>query len=341
MAWYRGGSMWGEYVPVADKRAKAVAKALALAKKENRKPQPVQPTARKMATTFWGRAWCEHLDQMDTHAARLKRGVTYLRNGSVVDLVIKPKSIEAIVAGSEPYRVEIKLDPLPRKIWAELKEKCSRTITSLLDLLAGKLDEETIKILTDPREGMFPLPKQVKPSCSCPDWTDYCKHVAATFYGVGCLLDAQPELLFTLRNVDQNELIGIKRLAPALENAIASSDSLGATDLGAVFGIEIDTGEPAPLPLKGAKSVPQNAKSVPETTLTDPVQKPSTAKTPSWRGKSRPSSSPQKSGTTVKKVLATAKTKSAPAAAKKAPSKASAAKKPNRAGSPLGRSKGR
>ena len=104
MGWGRY-SEWRPYVPVDVRRKKAGARARKKAEAQGRALQPVIASGTKMAKTFWGKAWCDHLHAFRDYANRLPRGATYLRNGSVVDLVIKAGKVEAIVAGSEPYTV--------------------------------------------------------------------------------------------------------------------------------------------------------------------------------------------------------------------------------------------
>jgi uncharacterized Zn finger protein len=81
-------------------------------------------------------------------------------------------------------------------------------------------------------------------NCSCPDWAVMCKHVAAVLYGVGVRLDADPELLFALRDVDHMELVGQAVAAENLDQALSAGATLGleGADLGEVFGIELDRG---------------------------------------------------------------------------------------------------
>ena len=95
--------------------------------------------------------------------------------------------------------------------------------------------------LTDRRAGLFPQPREIEMSCSCPDYARLCKHVAAVLYGVGTRLDAAPELLFTLRDVDHLELITQAVAADNLSRTLgAEQDSaLAGGDLGAIFGIEL------------------------------------------------------------------------------------------------------
>ena len=143
MGWYR--QSFAPYVSVGDKKAKGINAALALAKRQKRIPQPVQPKGRLIATNFWGKAWCEHLKTMHDLENRLDRGKRYLANGSVVDLMIRPGKVEAIVAGSSPYSVTIKVEKLANELWEQIKKRARNSVRSVVDLLAGKLDEQVIR----------------------------------------------------------------------------------------------------------------------------------------------------------------------------------------------------
>ena len=205
MAWYGYGD-WKPYVPVAQRRQQAKRKMEALRKK-GVDIQPVEIEGRKIAKTFWGEAWCEHLESFSDFANRLPRGRTYVRNGSVCHLAITKGHIEAKVCGSELYTVKITIKPLAEKKWKAIKSRSSGQIGSLLELLQGRLSDHVMEVVTDRKEGLFPLPGEMTLVCSCPDWATMCKHVAAVLYGVGARLDDKPELLFTLRGVNHEELI--------------------------------------------------------------------------------------------------------------------------------------
>jgi uncharacterized Zn finger protein len=247
MSWYGD---YRPYVPVAKRRAQAASYAARLAKKEKRQLSPVKIEGRAIARTFWGQAWCDHLEAYSDFANRLPRGRTYVRNGSVIDLQITSGRVWAIVSGSEVYNVSIQIKTLAKPAWKRIRQECSQSIHSVLDLLQGKLDAGVMQKLTDQRTGIFPQPPEIAMKCSCPDWAGMCKHVAAVLYGVGARLDTAPELLFTLRNVDHLELIGAAVAAENLDRALSAGadDALAGADLGAVFGIELETAEPVPAP---------------------------------------------------------------------------------------------
>ena len=128
----------------------------------------------------------------------------------------------------------------------------------MLDLLAGKLGDGLMKVLTDPAGGLFPKPKEIRFDCSCPDFADMCKHVSAVLYGVGVQLDTKPELLFTLRNVDQAELLSNASSAAITELSAGSGDLAGA-DLSAMFGIDLGA-EEKPEPPAAKKAVTKTTK---------------------------------------------------------------------------------
>lgn len=190
----------------------------------------------KLVKTFWGKAWNDNLESYRDYEYRLPRGRSYLRQGNVYNLTIEPGAVSATVAGSELYDVEVVIKPLTKDHWAAIKEQCAGQVASMLDLLGGKLGDGVMKIITDHERGLFPKPKEIGFSCSCPDHADMCKHVAATLYGVGVRLDTQPDLFFVLRSADPTELISTTAITTPTE----TDDALAGEDLSALFGIEMD-----------------------------------------------------------------------------------------------------
>ena len=246
MSWHYG---FKPYVTVAQRRRNAQKKMDALRKK-GLDIQPVVIEGREIARSFWGAAWCNHLESFSDFANRLPRGRSYVRNGSVCHLAIDKGEIEAKVSGSELYTVKIAIKTLPGKKWKVLKQRSTGKIGSLIELLQGNLSDQIMEVVTDRQNGLFPLPGEISLKCSCPDWAAMCKHVAAVLYGVGARLDAKPEMLFKLRGVDHEELIAADaRAAVTAATAGGKSKRLASRDLSDVFGIELTAAtEPPRLP---------------------------------------------------------------------------------------------
>lgn len=231
---------WKPYVPVAKRRQQARKKMEALRKK-GADIQPVEIDGRTIARTFWGKAWCDHLEGFSDFSNRLPRGRTYVRNGSVCHLAISQGKIEAKVCGSELYTVTVQIKTLVDQKWKGVKQRCAGAIGSLLELLEGRLSDHVMGVVTDRKEGLFPLPGEMSFRCSCPDWARMCKHVAAVLYGVGNRLDHQPELLFRLRGVDHQELIQADaEAAVSAATGRGKAKRIAVTDLSDVFGIDLD-----------------------------------------------------------------------------------------------------
>ena len=227
---------WRPYVSVAQRRANA-AKQTAKLLKKGVAVEPVTLDGRRIARTFWGEAWCSHLESFSDFANRLPRGRTYVRNGSVCHLAISKGKIEALVSGSELYTVSIRIGTLPDKGWADIKRRCVGQIASLLDLLKGRLSDGVMSVVTDRQRGLFPQPGEIDLKCSCPDWAVMCKHVAAVLYGIGARLDHAPELLFTLRGVDHAELVQVE--TAGLTAGKGKGRRLRAENLEEIFGIDL------------------------------------------------------------------------------------------------------
>ncbi len=229
---------WPRYVPVAERRAKA-AKQLKAAKAKGNPLNPVVVEGRQIAQTFWGKAWCEHLEKFSDYENRLPRGRTYVRNGSVIDLQISPGKVAAQVVGSYPYKIVIEIKEMAREKWKALAASCSGKIDSLIELLQGKFSKAVMAQMIDPQGGLFPNESEISMRCSCPDSADMCKHIAAVLYGVGACLDTKPEWLFTLRHVDHLELIATVGAETLLTGSAQGVDVLEDGDLSSLFGIDV------------------------------------------------------------------------------------------------------
>src|SRR6266436_1069481 len=219
---------WKPYVSAAERRRRAQRAATRYGKKGN-----------AIAKTFWGKAWCDNLERYSDYSNRLPRGRTYVRNGSVIDLRIAPGELTAQVMGSSLYRITVSIREVAGTHWQAIARDCARSIDTLVELLQGQLSTSVMERITRPGTGLFPSPKEISFSCSCPDSAALCKHVAATLYGIGARLDAEPELLFGLRKVEAKELIaGAGEGGTPVQKLPDSGRILDSSKLSDVFGID-------------------------------------------------------------------------------------------------------
>ncbi|OGF44432.1 MAG: hypothetical protein A2452_06020 [Candidatus Firestonebacteria bacterium RIFOXYC2_FULL_39_67] len=243
MGYYYGG--FPRYESVGEKRAKAQ-KKLEHLKKKNPDITPLILQGNKLARTWWGIAWNTNLEKYADYSNRIGRGRSYIRNGCVLDFKISEGEVTSLVQGtrSRPYEVAIKIKPLKKESWNEIKRQCEGKIESLQELIEGRFPKDLMEIVTAKGKGLFPSPKEITFSCSCPDWASMCKHVAATLYGVGANLDDDPKLLFLLRKAEMDDLI-TEALRDKSKNMLKKAEKktsrvINDADAGKMFGIDID-----------------------------------------------------------------------------------------------------
>ena len=235
---------WKPYVSVAERRKQAEKSATKMQKK-GITLTPVTGSRGSIAKTFWGKAWCDNLERYSDYSSRLPRGRSYIRNGSVIDLKVAEGAIQAQVMGSSLYQVEVKVAAVPTSQWQAISADCAGSIDTLVELLQGRLSKAVMERICTPKTGLFPAPKEISFTCSCPDWAAMCKHVAAVLYGIGVRLDTQPDLLFSLRRVNAQDLIAQAGAGlPKNKKAPSKTKVLDASLLADVFGIEMAEASP-------------------------------------------------------------------------------------------------
>lgn len=207
------------------KNAKQTAKK---AKSKGKVLQPVTVSGKKLVNSWWGKAWCDNLERYADYESRLERGKRYVRTGSVVDLQIQKGKVLARVQGRRktPYKVEVRISPLSEERCQFAIRQCK--IENLELLLKGEFPEESKELFVG-EKGLFPTPREISFTCSCPDWALMCKHVAAVLYGIGVRFDENPLLFFELRGIDVGRFIDVtleNRVETMLENADQPSERI-------------------------------------------------------------------------------------------------------------------
>jgi len=186
---------------------------------------------KKTGTTWWGQRWIEALEVvLRGSAGRLARGRAYARAGRAHDLVVKGGKIGANVTGSRPtpYAVAIELTELPDAVWEQVVHAMAGKAEFAAELLAGQMPRNIGDVFRQAGASLFPAERSdLSTKCSCPDWGDPCKHVAATHYLLGEALDRDPFLLFELRGRTKAEVLDALRAARAgtLEAGTSSSSA--------------------------------------------------------------------------------------------------------------------
>jgi uncharacterized Zn finger protein len=185
-----------------------------------KKPPPAHGIKMKQAgTTWWGQRWIEALERvLRGDAGRLARGRTYARAGRTHDLVVNGGAITAKVTGSRatPYRIKIQLTQLPAAAWSQAIAGMAAQAQFAAELLAGQMPKRIADVFRDAGSDLFPTQRaDLVTSCTCPDWGDPCKHVAATHYVLGEALDRDPFLLFELRGRTKAQVLDALRAARA------------------------------------------------------------------------------------------------------------------------------
>ncbi|MEN8906414.1 MAG: SWIM zinc finger family protein [Clostridiales bacterium] len=234
-----------EYVPVAKRRENAL-KKLEKLRKKNKNISPIEVKGRKIANTWWGIEWNLNLEKYSDYSNRIGRGRSIVRNRAVIDLQISEGEIKSKVvgSGSRAYTVTISIDPLKEDVFDKLKKESMGKIDSLQELIEGKFPEEMKSIFSSKTGGLFPKPEEISLDCTCPDYANMCKHVAATLYGVSVRLDDDPKLFFVLRKIDIEELI-VKTIDKKSKELIdkkteKTSRIIEDSDLGELFKIDLN-----------------------------------------------------------------------------------------------------
>lgn len=167
--------------------------------------------------TWWGKQWITTLEHFNI-GERITRGKSYARKGQVTDLVITAKKgVAAKVQGSRarPYKVSITLTPYTKGEKVLLEYKLTSKHIYIAQLLGGEMPENLERLFKTAGLSLFPVRyNDLTTTCSCPDYSNPCKHIAAVIYLIAETFDQDPFLLFTLRGIDKEEFlkkIGYKR----------------------------------------------------------------------------------------------------------------------------------
>ena len=190
----------------------------------------------KFGQTWWAGRWLAALDRLiDT--GRLSRGRSYARSGQVLDLDVGPEGVKSRVQGSRPraYNVSIQFRTLSSEEWEKVTDAMAAEAIYAAKLLAGEMPQQIEEVFEAAGSQLFPATRDdLMTECSCPDWANPCKHVAAVYYLLGERFDDDPFLLFLLRGRSREEIAAALRVrrasSPAEEPTLVEEPSEPAAE---------------------------------------------------------------------------------------------------------------
>ncbi len=172
---------------------------------------------------WWAKQWIAVLEGFNM-GARLTRGRSYARRGQVISIDIDKGMVIAKVQGSRkrPYKVGIKVKTISASDWKKLAKSLSQQVLIAAKLLAGEMPDNIESAFEQAGFSLFPKRRvDLETDCSCPDWSNPCKHIAAVYYLLGEEFDRDPFLIMKLRGMNREELVkllgGEKRSQAGME----------------------------------------------------------------------------------------------------------------------------
>jgi uncharacterized Zn finger protein len=175
----------------------------------------------QFGATWWGKRWVEVLESFDL-GARLQRGRSYARGGQVLNIDIEPGQVTSKVQGSRsaPYRITIQLPVLTDAQWKKIETALNASAIHAAKLLAGEMPTEVEELFLQQGAPLFPQEEHdLTTSCSCPDYANPCKHIAAVYLLLAEEFDRDPFLLFRLRGRSREQILGALTPEPVPEEA--------------------------------------------------------------------------------------------------------------------------
>jgi len=166
-----------------------------------------------IGSTWWSKRWVSVLESFNM-GARLTRGRSYARQGQVLSIDVQPGLVKAKVQGSRPrpYNVEIHLKPLSDQDWDKVTDAMADQALFAAKLLAGEMPTNIEEAFSAVQLSLFPTAaRELETDCSCPDWANPCKHIAAVYYLLAERFDEDPFLIFKLRGRTKEQIIEVLR----------------------------------------------------------------------------------------------------------------------------------
>ena len=181
-------------------------------------------------SSWWSKRWLQTLDEFEI-GARLDRGRSYARRGQVMSIDVRSGIVKAKVQGSRerPYSVSIEVRIISPENWKLVLQEFTDQPIIAASLLSGRMPDDVDDTFHSIGLSMFPeRENDLETDCSCPDYSNPCKHVAAVYLLLGEEFDRDPFLIFRLRGLELDRLLGddFRRAAQTLEAPFLAAEPL-------------------------------------------------------------------------------------------------------------------
>ena len=184
--------------------------------------------------TWWSKRWIDVLESFDM-GARLTRGRSYARKGQVISIDVRKGEVTAKVQGTrpKPYTVKIQLNPISEPEWDKVTAAMASKAIFAAKLLSGEMPLDIEDAFSEVGISLFPgARKELETECSCPDWANPCKHIAAVYYLLAERFDEDPFLIFKLRGRTKDEIIEALREKRAAATSVEEeSEAITESDV--------------------------------------------------------------------------------------------------------------
>ena len=199
MGRWRDGGYWDYYEPSRPRRVEGGIKT--------------KSERGEIGETWWSKRWIKVLESFSM-GTRLTRGRSYARQGQVISIDVEPGLVKAKVQGSQPrpYNVKIRLEPLSDQDWDKVTDAMASQAIFAAKLLAGEMPNNIEEAFASVHVSLFPTAlRELNTDCSCPDWANPCKNIAAVYYLLAERFDEDPFLIFKLRGRTKEQIIEVLR----------------------------------------------------------------------------------------------------------------------------------
>ena len=178
----------------------------------------------EIGSRWWSKQFLSALETFGW-TNRLERGKRYARSGQVLGISICKGEVTAKVQGSQvrPYSVKINYPSASEKSWTGIIARMKGKPELLSRILIGDVPEELERIFREEKSSLFPSrAKEIEMECSCPDYANPCKHIAAVFYVMADTFDQDPFLLLQLKGRSRSEIMNALSTDEGKKNPDAS-----------------------------------------------------------------------------------------------------------------------